>query len=78
MGTSGAKSGYIHEWEEAEINLRNSGIKMPPEFALVHYALLMYPSEVLGNDHRRNYQNSKKGFVQQIFHNRKFFLVLYQ
>ena len=50
MGTSGAKSGYIHEWEEAEINLRNSGIKLPSEFTLAHYALLMYPSEVLGDD----------------------------
>ena len=50
MGTSGAKTGFIHEWEEAEINLRKSGIKMPSEFALVHYALLMYPSEVLGDD----------------------------
>ena len=29
MGTSGAKTGFIHEWEEAEINLRKSGIKMP-------------------------------------------------
>ena len=50
MGTSGRKSGFIHEWEEAEINLRNSGIKIPSDFSLVHYALLMYPSEVLGND----------------------------
>ena len=50
MGTTGIKSGFIHEWEEAEINLRNSGLKIPPDFSLVHYALLMYPSEVLGDD----------------------------
>ncbi|GIR79091.1 MAG: hypothetical protein CM15mP81_06010 [Alphaproteobacteria bacterium] len=48
MGTSGAKSGYIHEWEEAEINLRNSGIKMPSDFALIHYAFLFPFSKVLG------------------------------
>ncbi len=50
MGTSGEKSGFIHEWEEAEINLRDSGLKLPSNFSLVHYALLMYPSEVLGDD----------------------------
>ena len=50
MGTSGKKSGFIQEWEEAEINLRNKGLNMPKEFSLIHYALLMYPSEVLGDD----------------------------
>ncbi len=50
IGTSGTKSGFIQQWEEAEINLRNSGFKMPLDFSLVHYALLMYPSEVLGDD----------------------------
>ena len=50
MGTSGKKSGFIHEWEEAEIKLRTSGLNLPSDFSLVHYALLMYPSEVLGDD----------------------------
>ena len=50
MGTSGKKSGFIHDWEEAEINFRNNGHELPSDFSLVHYALLMYPSEVLGDD----------------------------
>ena len=50
MGTSGKKGGFIHEWEDAEVRFRESGGKLPPDFALAHYALLMYPSEVLGDD----------------------------
>ncbi len=50
MGTSGSKGGFIHEWESAEVRLRESGVKLAADFALVHYALLMYPSEVLGDD----------------------------
>jgi pimeloyl-ACP methyl ester carboxylesterase len=50
MGTSGQKSGYMLEWEDAEIALARSGAKLPNDFAVAHYALLMYPSEVLGND----------------------------
>ncbi len=50
MGTSGSKAGFIHEWEDAEIRFRESGGTLPPDFAMVHYALLMYPSEVLGDD----------------------------
>ncbi|MBT6511249.1 MAG: alpha/beta hydrolase [Rhodospirillaceae bacterium] len=50
MGTSGSKAGFIHEWEGAEIRFREAGGTLPPDFALAHYALLMYPSEVLGDD----------------------------
>lgn len=50
MGTSGSKSGFLHQWEAAEIRFREAGGKLPPDFALAHYALLMYPSEVLGDD----------------------------
>ncbi len=50
MGTSGSKGGFIQEWEDAEIRFREAGGRLPPDFALAHYALLMYPSEVLGDD----------------------------
>lgn len=50
MGTSGAKGGFIAEWEDAEIRFREAGHRLPPDFALAHYALLMYPSEVLGDN----------------------------
>ena len=50
MGTSGSKGGFIAEWEDAEIRFREAGHRLPPDFALAHYALLMYPSEVLGDN----------------------------
>ena len=50
MGTSGDKSGYMLDWEDAEIRLARSGAALPNDFAIAHYALLMYPSEVLGDD----------------------------
>ena len=50
MGTSGSKGGFIQEWEDAEIRFREAGGRLPPDFALAHYALLMYPSEVLGDE----------------------------
>ena len=50
MGTSGSKGGFIQEWEDAEIRFREAGGRLPPDFALAHYALLMYPSEVLGDN----------------------------
>ena len=50
MGTCVRKTGFIWEWEEAEIELRRSGATLPPEFATAHYALLYYPAEVLGDD----------------------------
>jgi pimeloyl-ACP methyl ester carboxylesterase len=50
MGTSGDKSGYLLEWEDAEIRFARSGASLPNDFAIAHYGLLMYPSEVLGDD----------------------------
>ena len=50
MGACARKSGFIEEWENAEIALRRSGSELPADFAVVHYALLMYPSSVLGDD----------------------------
>ena len=49
MGTSGAKDGFLEEWEDAEIRFREAGHRLPGDFAMAHYALLMYPSEVLGD-----------------------------
>jgi pimeloyl-ACP methyl ester carboxylesterase len=49
-GTCVKKTGFIREWEEAEIELRHAGGSLPPEFATAHYALLYYPAEVLGDD----------------------------
>jgi pimeloyl-ACP methyl ester carboxylesterase len=50
MGTCVKKTGFIREWEEAEIALRRSGLTLPAEFATAHYAVLYYPAEVLAND----------------------------
>jgi pimeloyl-ACP methyl ester carboxylesterase len=52
MGTCVRKTGFILEWEEAEIRLRRDGGSIPPDFATAHYALLYYPAEVLGDDER--------------------------
>jgi pimeloyl-ACP methyl ester carboxylesterase len=50
MGTCARKTGFIREWEEAEIALRASGVTLPPAFATAHYAMQYYPAEVLGDD----------------------------
>lgn len=50
MGACARKTGFIEEWERAEIALRRSGHELPPDFAVIHYALLMYPAAVLGDD----------------------------
>lgn len=50
MGTCVRKTGFIRDWEEAEIALRRSGTTLPRDFATAHYALLYYPAEVLGDD----------------------------
>jgi 3-oxoadipate enol-lactonase len=50
MGTCVRKTGFIREWEEAEIALRRSGATLPPAFATAHYAMQYYPAEVLGDD----------------------------
>ena len=49
-GACAKKTGYIKEWEDAEIAMRRNGNELPEDFAVIHYALLMYPSEVLGDD----------------------------
>jgi pimeloyl-ACP methyl ester carboxylesterase len=50
MGTCARKTGFIKEWEDAEIAFRRDGATLPREFAVAHYAILMYPAEVLGDD----------------------------
>jgi pimeloyl-ACP methyl ester carboxylesterase len=50
MGTCVRKTGFIREWEEAEIALRRDGRELPPAFATAHYAMQYYPAEVLGDD----------------------------
>jgi pimeloyl-ACP methyl ester carboxylesterase len=50
MGTCVRKTGFIREWEEAEIALRREGRSLPPAFATAHYAIQYYPAEVLGDD----------------------------
>jgi pimeloyl-ACP methyl ester carboxylesterase len=50
MGTCVRKTGFIREWEEAEIALHGAGGGLPGDFATAHYALLHYPAEVLGDD----------------------------
>ncbi len=50
MGTSARKTGFFREWEEAEISFAAAGHSMPADLAVVHYATLSYPSEVLGDD----------------------------
>jgi pimeloyl-ACP methyl ester carboxylesterase len=50
MGTCARKTGFIREWEAAEIAFRRDGGRLSPEFALAHYAVLLYPAEVLGDD----------------------------
>ena len=50
MGTCARKTGFIREWEQAEIDFRRSSRTWSPELAVVHYSFLMYPAEVLGDD----------------------------
>jgi pimeloyl-ACP methyl ester carboxylesterase len=50
MGTCVRKTGFIREWEEAEIALHRGGSGLPGDFATAHYAMLYYPAEVLGDD----------------------------
>jgi pimeloyl-ACP methyl ester carboxylesterase len=42
MGTCVRKTGFMREWEEAEIALRRGGGTLPPEFATAHYAMQYY------------------------------------
>jgi pimeloyl-ACP methyl ester carboxylesterase len=50
MGTIARKTGFAEEWERAEIDMASKGITMPSDFSVIHYAILSYPAEVLGDD----------------------------
>ncbi|MGI9406772.1 MAG: alpha/beta fold hydrolase [Hyphomicrobiaceae bacterium] len=50
MGTIARKTGFALEWEKAEIDMAAKGITMPADFSVIHYAVLSYPAEVLGDD----------------------------
>ncbi|HWD73909.1 MAG TPA: alpha/beta hydrolase [Solirubrobacteraceae bacterium] len=50
MGTCVRKTGFIREWEEAEIAFRRAGGTLPAEFATAHYAMQYYPADALGDD----------------------------
>ena len=50
MGTCVRKTGFIREWEEAEIAFRRDGGSLPPAFATAHYAMQYYPADALGDD----------------------------
>ncbi len=50
MGTCVRKTGFIREWEEAEIAFRRAGGTLPAAFATAHYAMQYYPADALGDD----------------------------
>ncbi len=50
MGTCVRKTGFIREWEEAEIAFRRAGGSLPAAFATAHYAMQYYPADALGDD----------------------------
>lgn len=50
MGSVAKKTGFIQYWEDAEIAFRRGTQEWSRELAVAHYALLMYPAEVLGDD----------------------------
>jgi pimeloyl-ACP methyl ester carboxylesterase len=50
MGTCVRKTGFIREWEEAEIAFRRTGGTLPGAFATAHYAMQYYPADALGDD----------------------------
>jgi pimeloyl-ACP methyl ester carboxylesterase len=50
MGTYARATGYVREWEEAEVEFRRQGGRLSRPFATTHYGVYMYPTEVLGDD----------------------------
>jgi pimeloyl-ACP methyl ester carboxylesterase len=50
MGTCVRKTGFIREWEQAEIDFRREGGALPPAFATAHYAMQYFPADALGDD----------------------------
>jgi pimeloyl-ACP methyl ester carboxylesterase len=49
-GTCVKKTGFIREWEQAEIDFRREGGALPPAFATAHYAMQYFPADALGDD----------------------------
>ena len=50
MGTGGGLGGFPSDWMRAEIGFRRAGSTLEGPMALHHYAVFMYPSEVLGDE----------------------------
>ncbi|HEX5192800.1 MAG TPA: alpha/beta hydrolase [Solirubrobacteraceae bacterium] len=50
MGTCVRKTGFIRDWEQAEIDFRREGGTLPPMFATAHYAMQYFPADALGDD----------------------------
>jgi pimeloyl-ACP methyl ester carboxylesterase len=50
MGTCVRKTGFMLEWEEAEIAFRREGGSLPADFATAHYAMQYYPASALEDD----------------------------
>lgn len=50
MGTYARATGYVREWEDAEVEFRRGGGELTVPFATAHYGVFMYPAEVLGDD----------------------------
>jgi pimeloyl-ACP methyl ester carboxylesterase len=50
MGTCVRKTGFIREWEQAEIDFRRQGGTLPAAFATAHYAMQYFPADALGDD----------------------------
>jgi pimeloyl-ACP methyl ester carboxylesterase len=50
IGTCVRKTGFIREWEQAEIDFRRQGGTLPPAFATAHYAMQYFPADALGDD----------------------------
>jgi len=49
MGTCAERVGFIRFWETAEVEFHRGGGTLSSEFAIAHYAALLYPAEVLGS-----------------------------
>ncbi len=49
-GTCVRKTGFIREWEQAEIDFRRQGGTLPAAFATAHYAMQYFPADALGDD----------------------------
>ena len=50
MGSRIGQSVFMHEWEGSQVRFSQAGGRLPQDFALIHHALQMYPSEVFGDD----------------------------